>query len=133
MPLRCRAARHINGTAILYADTLTDSIKRAIGETDRRRAKQVTYNKHHSITPKGIIKRIKDLIDGVYDPTQMQAAQDEARSEAMSEKQIAREIKALEKKMLQHARNLEFEEAARARDQLAELKKKVFGVELAPE
>ena len=128
-----RAARHINGTAILYADVMTDSIKRAIGETDRRRAKQLTYNDAHSITPKGILKRVKDLIDGVYDASQMQAAQEEARYEAMSEKQIAREIKALEKKMLAHARNLEFEDAARARDQLAELKKRVFGVELAPE
>jgi excinuclease ABC subunit B len=128
-----RAARHINGTAILYADAMTDSIKRAIGETDRRRAKQVTYNERHSITPKGVIKRIKDLIDGVYDASEAQVAQEEARYEAMSEKQIAREIKALEKKMLAHARNLEFEEAARARDRLAELKKKVFGVELASE
>src|SRR5687767_10364817 len=128
-----RAARHINGTAILYADRETDSMKRAIAETDRRRAKQVTYNTRHSITPAGVIKRIKDLIDGVYDASQMQAAQEEARYEAMSEKQIAREMKGLEKKMLAHARTLEFEEAARARDQLAELKKKVFGVELAPE
>jgi len=128
-----RAARHLNGTAILYADTITDSIKRALGETDRRRAKQVSYNEQHSITPKGVTKRIKDLIDGVYDEAQMQVAQEEARYEAMSEKQIAREIKVLEKKMLQHAQNLEFEEAARARDQLAELKKRVFGVALAPE
>jgi excinuclease ABC subunit B len=126
-----RAARHINGTAILYADRVTDSIKRAIGETDRRRTKQLAYNVHHSITPKGIIKRIKDLIDGVYDPSQAQAAQEEARYEAMSEKQLAREIKALEKKMLEHAKNLEFEEAAAARDRLAELKKKVFGIEAA--
>jgi excinuclease ABC subunit B len=128
-----RAARHLNGTAILYADTITDSIKRALGETDRRRAKQVSYNEQHNITPKGVTKRIKDLIDGVYDEAQMQVAQEEARYEAMSEKQIAREIKVLEKKMLQHAQNLEFEEAARARDQLAELKKRVFGVALAPE
>jgi excinuclease ABC subunit B len=128
-----RAARHINGTAILYADVMTDSMKRAIGETDRRRAKQLAYNEAHSITPKGILKRIKDLIDGVYDASDMQVAQEEARYEAMSEKQIAREIKALEKKMLAHARNLEFEEAARARDQLTELKKRVFGVELASE
>jgi excinuclease ABC subunit B len=128
-----RAARHINGTAILYADRMTDSMQRAIAETDRRRARQVLYNRKNSITPKGIIKRIKDLIDGVYDASQMQAAQDEARYEAMSEKQIAREIKALEKKMLEHARNLEFEEAARARDRLAELKKKVFGVASVPE
>ena len=124
-----RAARHLNGTAILYADVMTESIKRAIAETDRRRAKQTTYNVDHSITPTSIIKRIKDLIDGVYDSTQMQAAQDEARYEAMSEKQIAREIKALEKKMLEHARNLEFEDAAAARDRLSELKKKVFGIE----
>jgi excinuclease ABC subunit B len=128
-----RAARHINGTAILYADRVTDSMQRAIAETDRRRARQVLYNRKHSITPKGIIKRIKDLIDGVYDAGQMQAAQEEARYEAMSEKQIAREIKALEKKMLEHARNLEFEEAAKARDRLAELKKKVFGIEAASE
>jgi excinuclease ABC subunit B len=128
-----RAARHINGTAILYADKRTDSIKKAIGETDRRRTKQLAYNVHHSITPKGIIKRIKDLIDGVYDATQAQVAQDEARYEAMSEKQIAREMRALEKKMLEHARNLEFEEAAAARDRLAELKKRVFGIELASE
>jgi excinuclease ABC subunit B len=128
-----RAARHINGMAILYADRQTDSIKRAIAETDRRRRKQVTYNERHSITPMGVIKRIKDLIDGVYDASEMKAAQEEARYEAMSEKQIAREMRALEKKMLEHARNLEFEEAARARDQLTELKKRVFGVELASE
>jgi excinuclease ABC subunit B len=126
-----RAARHINGTAILYADRVTDSIKKAIGETDRRRTKQLAYNVHHSITPKGIIKRIKDLIDGVYDASQAQVAQEEARYEAMSEKQIAREIRALEKKMLEHAKNLEFEEAAAARDRLAELKKRVFGIELS--
>src|SRR5438445_3054073 len=107
-----RAARHINGTAILYADRQTDSIKRAIAETDRRRAKQVGYNEQHGITPVGVMKRIKDMIDGVYDAAEAQVAEDEARYEAMSEKQLAREIKALEKKMLQHARNLEFEEAA---------------------
>ena len=128
-----RAARHINGTAILYADRATESIKKAIDETERRRAKQVAYNAAHGITPKGVMKRIKDLIDGVYDPSEMQAAQEEARYEAMSEKQLAREIKALEKKMLQHAKNLEFEEAASARDRLAELKKKAFGVALASE
>jgi excinuclease ABC subunit B len=128
-----RAARHINGTAILYADRVTDSIKKALAETDRRREKQSRYNEKNAITPKGIMKRIKDLIDGVYDAAEARVAQEEARYEAMSEKQIAREIKALEKKMLEHARNLEFEEAARARDQLAELKKRVFGVELASE
>ncbi len=132
-----RAARHINGTAILYADTMTNSIKRAIAETDRRRRKQQTYNERHSITPIGVMKRIKDLIDGVYDASSAgeayAAAQAEARYEAMSEKQIAREMRSLEKKMLEHARNLEFEDAAKVRDQLTELKKRVFGVELASE
>jgi excinuclease ABC subunit B len=128
-----RAARHLNGTAILYADNITDSIRKAIGETDRRRTKQEAYNEEHGITPAGVSKRIKDLIDGVYDSTDAKAAEQEARYEAMSEKQLAREMKALEKKMLSHAKNLEFEEAASARDQLTELKKKVFGVELASE
>jgi excinuclease ABC subunit B len=128
-----RAARHINGTAILYADRMTDSIKKAIAETDRRRAKQVIYNERHGITPIGVSKRIKDLIDGVYDADEARVAQEEARYEAMSEKQVAREIKALEKKMLEHAKNLEFEEAAATRDRLTELKKRVFGVELASE
>jgi excinuclease ABC subunit B len=126
-----RAARHINGTAILYADHVTESIRKALAETERRRRKQRAYNERHHITPKGVMKRIKDLIDGVYDAAQARAAQDEARYEVMSEKQIAREIKALEKKMLQHAKNLEFEQAAAARDRLAELKKRVFGIEAA--
>ena len=126
-----RAARHINGTAILYADRVTESIQRALAETERRRRKQRAYNERHRITPKGVMKRIKDLIDGVYDAAQAQAAQEEARYEVMSEKQIAREIKALEKKMLEHAKNLEFEQAAAARDRVAELKKRVFGIEAA--
>jgi excinuclease ABC subunit B len=128
-----RAARHINGTAILYADQMTESIKKALGETDRRRSKQEAYNEKHSITPKGVIKRIKDLIDGVYDSSTAEEEREEARIESLSEKQVAREIKALEKKMLAHAKNLEFEEAAAARDRLAELKKRLFGVELASE
>jgi excinuclease ABC subunit B len=132
-----RAARHINGTAILYGDVVTDSMKRALAETDRRRDKQIHFNKAHGITPKGVIKRIKDLIDGVYDEEtaalELKAAQAEARYEAMSEKQLAREIRALEKQMLEFAKNLEFEKAAKARDQLAELRRRVFGVELASE
>jgi excinuclease ABC subunit B len=132
-----RAARHINGSAILYADRVTDSMKRAISETDRRRGKQVAFNKKHNITPIGVQKRIKDLIDGVYDAEgaqqELKAAQEGARYEAMSEKQLAREIRALEKQMLEHAKNLEFEKAARARDELATLKKRAFGVELHSE
>ena len=130
-----RAARHLNGAAILYGDRVTDSMRRAIGETERRRRKQVAFNARHGITPKGVTKRIKDLIDGVYDAaeaaTALKAAQEEARYEAMSEKQVAREISRVEREMLEHARNLEFEKAASARDRLAELKKRVFGVALA--
>jgi excinuclease ABC subunit B len=132
-----RAARHLNGSAILYADVMTDSMQRAIGETERRRNKQLAHNVRHEITPIGVTKRIKDMIDGVYDAgeaaAELKAAQDEARYEAMSEKQVAREIRRLEKDMIGHARNLEFEKAAMLRDQLAALKKRVFGVELAPE
>jgi len=132
-----RAARHINGSAILYADRMTDSMQRAIAETDRRRNKQISYNKAHNITPIGVMKRIKDLIDGVYDADGAQqerkAAQDEARYEAMSEKQLARELRTLEKQMHDHARNLDFEKAAKARDQLAELRKRIFGIGTAPD
>ena len=130
-----RAARHINGKAILYADRITDSMKAAMGETERRRNKQIAHNLANGIEPKGISKRIRDLIDGVYDPEEAQAnlrsAKDEARYERMSEKELAREIKRLEKEMVQHARNLEFEKAAEARDQLHELRRRAFGVEIA--
>ena len=129
-----RAARHLNGSAILYADVMTDSMKRAIGETERRRNRQIAYNLQHRITPIGVTKRIKDMIEGAYDAEgaagELKAAQDEARYEAMSEKQVARELRRLEKEMVAHARNLEFEKAAKLRDQLAELKKRLFGVAL---
>jgi excinuclease ABC subunit B len=128
-----RAARHLNGTAILYADVMTDSMKRAIAETERRRAKQLAYNEAHGITPKGVVKRIKDIIDGVYDANeqkvQLKAAEAQARYEAMSEKDLGREIKRLEKEMLEAARNLEFEQAAQLRDQLFRLRRQVFGVD----
>ena len=130
-----RAARHLNGMAILYADTVTDSMKRAIGETDRRRAKQVEFNAKRGITPIGISKQVRDMIEGARDfqdvQMELKAAQEQARYESMSEKQLAREIKRLEKEMLDHARNLEFEKAAEARDRLAELRRSVFGA--APE
>ncbi|MFY9317211.1 MAG: excinuclease ABC subunit UvrB [Burkholderiales bacterium] len=132
-----RAARHINGRAILYADRVTDSMRRAIAETDRRRRKQIAFNEQHKITPIGVQKRIKDLIDGVYDADDsvrlLKAAEEGARYEAMSEKQLAREIRALEKQMLECARNLEFEKAAKARDDLAKLRKRIFGIELHSE
>ena len=132
-----RAARHINGRAILYADAMTDSMKAAIGETDRRRKKQVSFNEKHGITPVGIVKRVREMIEGVYDaqPLQLQlkAAQDHARYETMSEKQLAKEIRQIEKQMLELARNLEFEKAAQMRDRLVELKRNFFGAVPADE
>ncbi|WP_321791611.1 excinuclease ABC subunit UvrB [Caballeronia sp. J97] len=126
-----RAARNVNGKAILYADNMTDSMKRAIGETERRRAKQIAHNEKMGITPRGVEKRIKDIIDGVYNADEARAelkeAQTRAKFEDMSEKQIAKEIKRLEKQMMDHARNLEFEKAAQTRDQLALLRQRVFG------
>ena len=126
-----RAARHLNGSAIMYADRVTDSMKRAIAETDRRRQKQVTYNIAHGITPKGVSKRIKDMIEGVYEPSTLQdlrAAEKLAAYGAMNEKDLLRELKRVEKEMLDAARNLEFEAAAQLRDQLKELKELAFGI-----
>ncbi|HZX32649.1 MAG TPA: excinuclease ABC subunit UvrB [Rhodocyclaceae bacterium] len=129
-----RAARHLNGTAILYADTITKSMRNAIAETDRRRTKQISFNEANGITPKGVSKRIKDIIDGVYDAetaqTELKAAQQQAVYEAMDEKALAKEIKRLEKQMLEFAKNLEFERAAAARDELFKLKERVFGAAL---
>ncbi|MEY4557476.1 MAG: hypothetical protein RLY42_649 [Pseudomonadota bacterium] len=129
-----RAARNVNGKAILYADKMTDSMKKAIGETERRRTKQTEFNKLHGITPKGVVKRIKDIIDGVYDVDEkrqeLKYEQEKAHYEDMSEKQLAKEIKQLEKLMVDHAKNLEFERAAQTRDQLLKLKAMVFGAEL---
>jgi excinuclease ABC subunit B len=128
-----RAARHVNGTAILYADKVTDSMRRAIGETERRRARQTAFNAAHGITPKTVSKRIKDIIDGVYDSDEaaqaQRAEQARGRYEAMSEKDLAREIRKLEKQMQEHARNLEFERAAAARDELFRLRQQAFGAD----
>ena len=126
-----RAARHVNGRAILYADKMTDSMAAAIGETERRRAKQIAHNLALGITPRTVQKRIRDMIDGVVsDKTakdELKAAKAAAEVEAMSEKDLGKRIKLLEKQMLEHARNLEFEKAARVRDQLALLREQAFG------
>ncbi|MFN3415355.1 MAG: excinuclease ABC subunit UvrB [Caldimonas sp.] len=126
-----RAARNLNGKAILYADQITDSMKRAIDETERRRAKQLAHNQAQGITPRSVVKQVKELIDGVYtDKTgrdDLQAVHAAAEVEALSEKDLGKRIKQLEKQMLEHARNLEFEKAARVRDQLALLKEQAFG------
>ena len=125
-----RAARHINGRAILYADKITNSMRRAIDETERRRNKQLLHNKEHGITPQGIQKRIKDIIEGSYEPDaarkQLKAQQDQDRYLAMSERDLSREFKRLEKEMLQAAKNLEFERASELRDELKGLRETIF-------
>ena len=129
-----RAARNLEGKAILYADRRTDSMERAIGETERRRAKQIKHNLDNGITPRSIVKKVRDLIDGVYSEKAGKEADRlerdamaRAKVEEMSEKDISREIKRLEKLMMEHARNLEFEKAAQVRDQLHILKEQAFG------
>jgi excinuclease ABC subunit B len=129
-----RAARNLNGHAILYADRITESMRKAMGETERRRAKQIAHNEAHGIVPQSIRKHVKELIDGVYgeksgkdnlqELAQLHAA---AEVEVLSEKDLGRRIKLLEKQMLDHAKNLEFEKAARLRDQLALLREQAFG------
>jgi len=131
-----RAARNVNGHAILYADRITDSMKKAMGETERRRNKQIAHNTLHGITPQGINKKVRDMIDGVMSS---KAGKDMAREaerrdmlratgvEEFTEKDLAKRIKQLEKQMFEAAKNLEFEQAGRLRDQLAQLKERAFG------
>ncbi|AXE28566.1 excinuclease ABC subunit B [Chromobacterium phragmitis] len=122
-----RAARNLRGKALLYADRITDSMKKAMDETERRRAKQMAFNAEHGITPKGVEKKIKDIIDGVYSvEAERKKLVDEAAVAMMDEKTLAKEIKRLEKDMLEAARNLEFERAARIRDELKQLKEKAW-------
>ncbi len=128
-----RAARHVHGTAILYADVITESMCRAMAETERRREKQTAYNLEHGITPASVVKRIKDIIDGVYAP-QDDVAKAVGKAapvdySAMDEKALARAIRQLEKQMQTHARNLEFEEAAKMRDELFRLRSQAFGAD----
>ncbi|HQT30222.1 MAG TPA: excinuclease ABC subunit UvrB [Thiobacillus sp.] len=128
-----RAARHLHGSAILYADKITESMRRAMDETSRRRIKQIAYNTEHGITPRGVVKRIKDIIDGVYDADasrqELKAAQIVAEYKVLDEKSLTKKIKKLEKDMADAAKNLEFEKAAELRDQLRDLKQVLFGVE----
>jgi excinuclease ABC subunit B len=126
-----RAARNLNGRAILYADRITDSMAKAMGETERRRIKQTQFNLDNGITPVSIIKKVKDLIDGVYsDKASKEMAKrdlERAHVEDMSERDVGKRIKQLEKQMFEHAKNLEFEKAARVRDQLSMLREQAFG------
>ncbi|MEY3525271.1 MAG: UvrABC system protein [Pseudomonadota bacterium] len=126
-----RAARNLEGRAILYADRMTNSMERAIGETERRRNKQIAFNLANGITPRGVVKGIRDLIDGVYseksDKESMRLEIEQAKLQDMSEKDVAKEVRRLEKQMMEHARNLEFEQAAATRDQLGRLRALTFG------
>jgi excinuclease ABC subunit B len=126
-----RAARNLRGRAILYADKVTDSMRRAIDETERRRTKQMAFNRAQGITPRGVKKQIRELIDGVHAEKtakdDLKAAQAAAAVEVLSEKDLGKRIKQLERQMLEHARNLEFEKAAQVRDQLALLREQAFG------
>jgi excinuclease ABC subunit B len=126
-----RAARNLNGRAILYADKMTDSMTKAIGETERRRVKQTQFNLDNGITPMSIVKKVRDLIDGVYSDKATKANEqrdlDRAHVEDMSERDVSKRIKQLEKQMMEHAKNLDFEKAARVRDQLALLREQAFG------
>ncbi len=133
-----RAARNLNGKAMLYADRITDSMRKAIDETERRRARQLEHNLAQGITPRSIVKQVRDLIDGVYSEKAGKDAErleyetlQRAKIEDMSEKDVAREIKRLEKQMMEHARNLEFEQAASVRDQLSRLKSQAFGASVS--
>lgn len=124
-----RAARNVEGKAILYADTITDSMRRAMDETARRREKQTAYNVAHNITPKSVKKGIRDIIDGVYKSDSLEnefGLVDGQDYEKMGPKELAREIKRLENEMFEHAKNLEFEKASEVRDKLASIRKQVF-------
>jgi excinuclease ABC subunit B len=126
-----RAARNVNGRAILYADKVTESMKKAIGETERRRQKQMAHNEAMGIVPRSITKQVREMIDGIVsaqdDKAKLKGFVEAAAGDVMSEKDLAKRIKLLEKQMLEHAKNLEFEKAARVRDQLAQLREQAFG------
>jgi excinuclease ABC subunit B len=129
-----RSARHINGTTIMYADSMTASMRQAIDETERRRAKQTAFNAANGVVPRGVIKRIKDIIEGVYESGESaqqarKAAQARESYRTMDQKALTREFKRVEKEMLEAARQLEFERAAELRNRLSQLKSRLFSEE----
>jgi excinuclease ABC subunit B len=134
-----RAARNVNGKAILYADRMTGSMQRAIGETERRRAKQIIYNEKHGITPRTIRKAVADVMEGAYAggasgaKRYAKVAEEVAEYAALSPEILARKVKKLEKQMYQHAQNLEFEDAARVRDQIRHMQESNLGLAEAVE
>ena len=123
-----RAARNLNGRAILYADRITDSMRRAMEETEKRRNLQIAFNTEHGIVPQGVRKSVREMIDGVIQDAPDALSAEDIRLESLlvDEKALAKEIRRLEKQMQDHARNLEFEQAAAARDQLSRLKEMVL-------
>ncbi len=128
-----RAARHINGQAILYADSITASMRAAIDETDRRRLRQIAYNQEHNITPRGIVKEVRELIEGTplgrsarREASVLLAAEEAAEYASLSADALARTLTRLEKQMHAHARNLEFEQAAAVRDRILNIKHRMF-------
>ncbi|KTD07767.1 excinuclease ABC subunit UvrB [Legionella jamestowniensis] len=122
-----RAARNVNGRAILYADYITGSMQRALDETERRRNKQIEFNKKHGITPKGIRKSVEDIMEGAYSIKRKSQVQErKVPYLPLPPDKLAKEIKVLEKQMHQHAKNMEFEQAAKVRDQLLALKEQLI-------
>ena len=132
-----RAARNSAGKAILYADKITDSMRKAMDETSRRRTKQLAHNEQHGITPQTIRKRIADVMEGAYANAkgksktrgEKKVAEEAAEYRSLTPDQALKQIKKLEEKMLQHAKNLEFEQAASVRDQIGHIRVRVFGLE----
>ena len=129
-----RAARNLNGQVIFYGNKITRSMKIAIDETNRRRKKQIAFNLENNITPVGVIKKIKDIIEGTFDKAEVDLnralKKEEARYDHLNEKQMAKEIQKIEKTMQTAARNLEFEKAAQLRDEAKFLKERLYGAGL---
>ncbi|MEJ2141823.1 MAG: helicase-related protein, partial [Gammaproteobacteria bacterium] len=132
-----RAARNASGRAILYADKVTGSMQRAMDETARRREKQIAYNKEHGITPKTINKKVADILEGAYGAAAINArkagkldkvAEEAAEYETMAPDLVAKKIAQLEKRMYQHAQDLEFEEAAAVRDEIERIREYSLGL-----
>jgi excinuclease ABC subunit B len=129
-----RAARNVNGKAILYADRITGSMERAIGETERRRARQAAYNKEHGITPTSIRKAVADVMEGARSgpvtgvQRYARVAEEVAEYAGMPPEKLARKLRQLEKQMYQHAQNLEFEDAARLRDQIRHIRESTLEI-----
>ena len=129
-----RAARHLSGRAILYADRITNSIQRALDVTNHRREKQRSFNEEHGITPAGVKKAIVDIMEGAHSDRKTKGrrgqmiAEDSANYEAMGPEMAMKKIKQLEERMYQHARDLEFEDAAGLRDEIRHLQTEILGL-----